>query len=232
MKKLLLLFVLFLSLPFYGQKKIYYTEDFKELPTIESATYYSTYEDSKEGTQRTTYYLDGKIKNSDQFSNFRKKILNGTSVNWYKNGNKESVLLYTKGKQEGIQTRYFENGQVKRTENYNNGEFVGGKCFDENGTEIAFFPYYVKPEFPGGINEFYKYVGQNFKQINNAKGKIKVDFVVEIDGTLRDYKIVEGLNYHMNVEAFRVLYNSPLWIPGKVDGRDTRVKFSIPITIR
>ena len=31
------------------------------------------------------------------------------------------------GKQEGIQTRYFENGQVQRTENFKNR-----KCFDEN----------------------------------------------------------------------------------------------------
>jgi protein TonB len=232
MKKLLLLFVLFCSVQFFAQEKVYFTEDFKELPSADNAIYYTIYEDSQEGTLRTTYYLDNTLFSKDHFSNYKKRILNGTSEKWYKNGAKEMLAIYTKGKQEGIQTRYFENGQVKRTENYNNGEFVGGKCFDENGTEIAFFPYYVKPEFPGGINEFYKYVGQNFKQINNAKGKIIVDFVVEIDGTLRDYKIVEGLNYHMNVEALRVLFNSPLWIPGKVDGRDTRVKFSIPITIR
>jgi hypothetical protein len=34
----------------------------------------------------------------------------------------------------------------------------------------------------------------------------------------------------MNVEALRVLFNSPLWI-GKVDGKAARVKFSIPLTI-
>lgn len=232
MKKLQILFALFLSLTFYGQKKVYYTEHFKELPTAKDATYYSTYEDIEKGTQRITYYIDGRVRNSDQFSNFRKKILNGTSVNWYKNGNKESVLLYTKGKQEGVQTRYYESGQVKRNENYKNGEFIDGICFDENGTEIAFFPFYVKPEFPGGINEFYKYVGKNFKSPNSAKGQIKVGFVVEIDGSLKDFIIIEGLNYDMNVEALRVLFNSPLWIPGKVEGRDTRVKFSIPITVR
>jgi protein TonB len=45
-----------------------------------------------------------------------------------------------------------------------------------------FFSYYIKPEFPGGI-EFYKYVGENFKSPNSAKGQIKVAFVVQIDGT-------------------------------------------------
>ncbi|WP_367753986.1 energy transducer TonB [Flavobacterium sp. WC2430] len=232
MKKNIILFVLFMSLASYGQKKVYYTEDFKEQASAKDATYYSTFQESKDGTQRTTYYLDATIRNSDQFSNLRKHILNGESVNWYKNGNKESILLYTKGKQEGIQTRYYENGQIKRTENYKNDEFIDGKCFDQNGLEIAFFPYYVKPEFPGGMQEFYRYIGKNFKSKNNAKGLIKVDFVVEIDGSLRDFKIKEGLNYDMNLEALRVLFNSPLWIPGKVEGKDSRVKYSIPITIK
>ena len=37
-----------------------------------------------------------------------------------------------------------------------------------NGLEIAFFPYYVKPEFPGGMQEFYRYIGKNFKSKNNG----------------------------------------------------------------
>jgi len=50
MKKLLFFFVLLYSATFYSQKKVYYTEEFKELSTAEGATYYSTYEDTKEGT--------------------------------------------------------------------------------------------------------------------------------------------------------------------------------------
>jgi hypothetical protein len=52
-------------------KKIYYTEDFTELFTAEGATYYSTYEDNERGTTRTTYFIDGTIRNYDQFSNFK-----------------------------------------------------------------------------------------------------------------------------------------------------------------
>lgn len=232
MKNLLLLFVLFCSVQFFAQEKVYFTEDFKELPSADNAIYYTIYEDSQEGTLRTTYYLDNSLFSKDHFSNYKKRTLNGASEKWYRNGVREMLAIYIKGKQEGIQTRYFENGQIKRTENFKNGKLIDGKCFDKNGTEIEFFSYYVKPEFPGGINEFYKYVGKNFKSPNSAKGQIKVSFVVEIDGSLKDFKIIEGLNYDMNVEALRVIFNSPLWIPGKVDGTDSRVKFSIPITIR
>lgn len=232
MKKLLLLFVLFCSIHFYAQKRIYFTEDFKELPSVENATYYSIYEDHKEGTQRTTYYIDNTIYKRDQFSNYKKRILNGTSESWYKSGTKQTLAFYIKGKLEGVQTRYFENGQVKRTENFEKDKFVDGKCFNENGIEIDFFPYYVKPEFPGGMKAFYDYVANNFKSPNSAKGEIKIGFHVELDGTLNHFEVIKSLNKEMDLAAIRLLVNSPKWTPGKIDGKEARVKFGIPITVQ
>jgi hypothetical protein len=58
------------------------------------------------------------------------------------------------------------------------------------------------------------------------KGRIKINFVVEIDGTLRDFEVIEVLNYAMNIQALRVLFNSQSWIPGKIDGKEA------PIAIR
>jgi hypothetical protein len=37
------------------------------------------------------------------------------------------------------------------------------------------FPYLVKPQFPGGISEFYKYIGENFKSLIVLRTN-KVDF--------------------------------------------------------
>jgi protein TonB len=50
--------------------------------------------------------------------------------------------------------------------------------------KLLFFLLY-KTRISGGIKEFYKYVGENFKSPNSAKGQIKVAFVVQIDGTLK-----------------------------------------------
>jgi antitoxin component YwqK of YwqJK toxin-antitoxin module len=231
MKKLLLLFVLVSSVAFYGQKKTYFTQDFKELPSADNAIYYTIYEDSPEGTLRTTYFLDNTLYSKDYFSNYKKRILNGTSERWYKNGAKESLAIYIKGKQEGVQTRYFENGQVKRTENFKNGQFIDGKCFDENGTEIDFFPYHIKPEFPGGVNNFYDYLTKYIKSGNSSKGEIILGFYVELDGTLNHFEIIKSINKEMDLSAIRILVNSPRWIPGKIDGKETRMKLRIPITI-
>jgi protein TonB len=62
MKKLILFYEKLLSFCFIifsyflPQKKVYYTEDFKELSTAEGAAYYSTYENDKEGTTRHLFY--------------------------------------------------------------------------------------------------------------------------------------------------------------------------------
>ena len=231
MKNLLVVFILLSSITFYAQKKVYFTEDFKELPSSDNAIYYTIYEESPEGTLRTTYYINNSLFSKDHFSNYKRRILNGTSEKWYKNGAKEMLAIYVKGKNEGIQTRYFENGQIKRSENFKNGKFVDGKCFDENGTEIVFFPYYVKPEFPGGMKAFYNYIEKNFKSPNGSKGEIKIGFYVELDGTLNHFEVLKSINKEMDLSAIKLLVNSPRWTPGRIDGKDARVKFDIPINI-
>ena len=231
MKKLLLLFVLLSSITFYAQKKIYFTEDFQELPSTEQAMYYSIYDGNFNGTVRTTYYLSNSIYSKDYYSNYKRRIINGTSERWYKNGTKEMLANYVRGKQDGIQTRYYENGQVKRVENFKNGKFIDGKCFDENGLEIEFFPYNVKPEFPGGKKALYNFLEKNFKSPNSNKGELIIAFYVETDGSLNHFEVVKSINKELDLAAIRILVNSPKWIPCKIDGKDTRMKFSLHLNL-
>ncbi|WET01503.1 energy transducer TonB [Flavobacterium sp. YJ01] len=93
----------------------------------------------------------------------------------------------------------------------------------------------VKPEFPGGLNEFYKYISQNYmipkEKPAAAKGKVVATFVVEKDGSLNDIKIIKDVGFNTGTEAIRVLKLSPKWISGKLEGQDVRVLYAIPITI-
>lgn len=92
----------------------------------------------------------------------------------------------------------------------------------------------VKPQFPGGIEEFYKFVGQNYKapKVQGLKGKVYVTFIIEIDGSITDVKIIRDIGYGSGEEAVRVLKNSPRWLPGEQNGRKVRVLYSLPITIQ
>ncbi|MFV8368558.1 M56 family metallopeptidase [Flavobacterium sp. LB2R40] len=91
-----------------------------------------------------------------------------------------------------------------------------------------------KPDFPGGIMEFYKFVGNNFKtpEQPNLKGKVYITFIVEKDGSLSDIKNIRDIGFGTGEEAIRVLKICPKWIPGKMNGVPVRVMYSLPITIQ
>ena len=90
----------------------------------------------------------------------------------------------------------------------------------------------VRPDFPGGIQKFYDFVGKNYRAPDeDVKGKVFVQFVVEKDGSLTDIKVVRDLGYGTGAEAIRVLKKSPKWKPGIQNGRAVRVLYSLPISI-
>lgn len=92
----------------------------------------------------------------------------------------------------------------------------------------------VKPEFPGGIEKFYKFVGNNYRapEEEGLKGKVYVTFVVEKDGSLTDIKVLRDIGYGTGAEAIRVLKKCPRWQPGEQNGKKVRVLYSLPITIQ
>ena len=92
----------------------------------------------------------------------------------------------------------------------------------------------VKPDFPGGIEKFYKYVGKNYQvpEEEGLKGKVFVSFVVEKDGSLTDIKVIRDIGYGTGKEAIRVLKSCPRWNPGEQNGKKVRVLYSLPINIQ
>src|SRR6476660_6114658 len=79
-----------------------------------------------------------------------------------------------------------------------------------------------KPEFPGGIQKFYSFIGQNYRTPEHPEmesGKVLVKFVVEKDGSLTDFKILHDIGYGSGEEAIRVLQKSPKWTPGRQNGK-------------
>lgn len=91
----------------------------------------------------------------------------------------------------------------------------------------------VKPDFPGGMDKFYKFIAENFKtpKVDKLDGKVYVTFVIEKDGSLTDIKVLRDLGYGTGKEAIRVLELSPKWLAGELNGRKVRCTYSLPISI-
>ncbi|MBC5863546.1 energy transducer TonB [Flavobacterium turcicum] len=92
------------------------------------------------------------------------------------------------------------------------------------------------PEFPGGINKFYTYVGNNFeKQEIDGSGiiKIYVAFVIERDGSMTDITVKRDPGHGLGREAIRVLKSlRTKWAPGMIDGKPVRTAYSLPIVVQ
>lgn len=90
------------------------------------------------------------------------------------------------------------------------------------------------PEFPGGYNAFVKYVGANFRmpEYDGSGGVLKMSFVVEIDGTVTNVKVIQEVGEgNLGNEAKRVISASPKWYPGNINGKKVRVLYEFPIKI-
>lgn len=106
-------------------------------------------------------------------------------------------------------------------------ELANNEIYNSNGVEF-------KPEFPGGINAFYKYVADNFK-VPTAKefegGRLIVAFTIEKDGSLEDIKVVKEIGFGTTEETIRLMKATPLWKPAEQNGRKVRCSYMLPITL-
>ena len=78
------------------------------------------------------------------------------------------------------------------------------------------------PQFPGGQLEMKKFISQNLKYPQKEKesapsGKVYITFLVEIDGSLTNIKVLRGIPKcsACDLEALRVMKLMPKWIAGK-----------------
>ena len=94
-------------------------------------------------------------------------------------------------------------------------------------------PIEIKPEFPGGLSEFYKFIAKQFRtpNVKGLIGKVYMSFIIEKDGSINEIKILRDIGYGTGEEAIRVLKLSPNWKPGEQDGKKVRCSYGLPISI-
>ncbi len=93
------------------------------------------------------------------------------------------------------------------------------------------------PQFQGGDTARIKYLSENLKYPKIAKetgiqGAVYVTFVIEKDGSISNVNIIRGIGGGCDEEALRVVSAMPKWKPGRQNGKEVRVQFSMPITFK
>ena len=95
------------------------------------------------------------------------------------------------------------------------------------------------PELPGGggqsaivaaIQRAVKYPSRAIAA--GVEGKVYASFTVNSKGDVVDLKIVKGLGAGLDEETLRAIKTLPRFIPGKQNGREVSVSFTVPVTYK
>lgn len=186
-------------------------------------------------------YEDGKVVAQDYVTaaNWYKKALSSNSANerlgvmheeglgveqdydiaasYYQKGNTELSLTRLK--------RLVDEELVKQPELFRQPEFEKYEIPDFNA------------QFPGGDDSIYEWLARHIVYPHQALqrgigGRVFVQFVINIDGTITDTRILRSPDPSLSEETLRVLESMPKWKPAIKDGKPIKSRFNLPIMFR
>ena len=101
--------------------------------------------------------------------------------------------------------------------------------------DMPFIKCEQMPTFQGGdLNAYRNWMQSQLQYPKEAKdkgikGRVIFSFVVEKDGSVSEFKVLNTPDKLLSAEVERVFKLTPKWEPGKQNGKEVRVKFTVPI---
>jgi periplasmic protein TonB len=104
-------------------------------------------------------------------------------------------------------------------------------------THTTFTTVEQMPEYPGGEAALFSFIQRNIQypameRDNDIQGKVFVGFVVMEDGSISDVNVKKGVSPGLDKEAVRVVRLLPKFKPGRQQGKNVKVFYSIPIAYK
>jgi len=93
------------------------------------------------------------------------------------------------------------------------------------------------PQFAGGDSALIAFIAQNTVYPEEAKkngiqGKVMVRFCVTEKGNVARVSLLKGVNPDLDAESMRVVKTLPQFKPGRHEGKEVSVWFTLPITFK
>lgn len=106
---------------------------------------------------------------------------------------------------------------------------------EKGNKETILFDGESEAEFPGGVLKLAQFIKDHVHYPEGAmdvSGKVYIQFVVEVDGTLREIEVIRAVHPLLDAEALRVVHSMPRWIPGTLDGKKVRTWVRLPVVFK
>ncbi len=106
---------------------------------------------------------------------------------------------------------------------------------EELAKEPVFTEVDQQPEYPGGIQAMYTFLGTNIRypteaSKNRIQGKVFLTFVIGSTGKVREVEVVKGVSESLDQESMRVIKMMPKWTPARKDGKAVASRYNLPIS--
>lgn len=100
--------------------------------------------------------------------------------------------------------------------------------------------YQTVPEMPvppGGMDAWVKYLTENLTYPATAKekgiqGLVVLTFVVREEGKVDSVEVLRGIGGGCDEEAVKLVKNSGIWTPGKLEGKAVPVRMRLPVQFK
>jgi TonB family protein len=163
-------------------------------------------------------------------------VPDGIGRHYYADGSLRWEREYAHGDDVRIAS-YWEGGQPRRLDIFENDSLISGKCFKKDGSPDKYYPFETQPEFPKGIEAMYKYLKKGLRYPKEAfakriTGKIYVGFTVDKDGSITECEVIRSADPLLDAEALRVVNGMPRWVPGKIDDEPVKCRYNLPVVFK
>lgn len=192
----------------------------------------------EESNQQTEYSDDVKAaldrlereNPSAKYAVIETKFENEESIkklNQYDPDHIEQIFVFKEGEEKSVVMIVNESSEI----------FSKSIEIQEQRTDELFTVVEEPAQFPGGFDEFGKYLSENMQYPKQAQrlgveGKVIVQFVVEKDGSITNLEVLRGIGAGCDAEAIRIMQESPKWKPGTQQGKKIRHKLIQKISFK
>lgn len=211
------------------EKNHYLVKDYYINDTIQMVGVFSDIRFSVKNGLFTYYDTNGKISASGIYKNNLKE----GKWNDFKEGQIWLTINYSKNEYHGSFTSFYKNGKIKRKDIYKRGKLRKGKCFNAEGGDTIYYLFEISPEFVGGENAMYDFLGKYTNYPEEARkagieGRVFIRFCIDENGEIKEPTTVSKTPEILNKSAIETLLLMPKWTPGKQDGIPVKVYFTLP----
>ncbi len=162
------------------------------------------------------YHEDGSIKFRGSFD----KSGTGSGTEYYLGGKEKLSGKIKAGKRDGAWMVKDEGGVKIMEVNFIADSIANTSCYAADGkTIIKGDCVFEKPaEFPGFEKEWSAFLQKNLRYPNDAfkkniQGIVRVQFIVDKDGTVSELSILTSPDKSLSNEVLKLMKKSPKWLP-------------------